>query len=394
MIEKLDILLFSESKELKNQFNSYLAQGDYFFHFARKDESGLNMLANKSYDLVIYEIEQPLFSEVSFIEQIHSLNNSSPIVIVSEFFGETRNTVFGNKISNYVSKPFTVGKLVDSINTVRNQQLNPDTDGKGLEIESKRLSILYEMSKSLNSITDFNLLLKTIIRLATDALNAERATLFIYDRTKNELWSRVGTGLELHEIRFPLSKGIAGKVVSQGYSILTDNPYNHPDFNNEFDKTSGFITHNLICVPMKNLNGIMVGAFQVLNKKEGIFTEQDELFLSAMAATTAIAIENTLLNEENKVRYNEILKLYDDLDTVQNIIVKDTILHTISEIREFITHIRQQENILNSIKFYKDNYATTESLDSINKIEQSYNNIFLRIGSYMNYLVNNYVKPR
>lgn len=387
-----DILLFTDNKEALRIIESYLSFGNHFIHFATKDENGLRTLSKNKFDLVIVEISEPLLSEIEFIEKINALNDSTPILIVSEYFSETRNTVFGNKVTEFVSKPFTMEKLLKTVNSVLHPDSSLDTQKTSVDstqIESKRLSVLYEMSKSLNSITDFNLLLKTIINLAVDALNAERATIFIYDRVSNEIWSRVGTGLELKEIRFPITKGIAGEVISTGYSIMTDNPYNHPAFNSEFDKKTGFVTKNLLCVPMKNLKGILVGAFQVLNKKNGRFSAQDELFLSAMAASTAIAIENTLLHEENIAKYNEMVKLYDDLYTAQNMIVRETKLSTVSEIRGYIREIRKFDGVFELLQANKNNQSLDDKTkELLTKIEIAYQKSFIKFGAYLNQLVN------
>ncbi len=388
MGQSADILVFTDSEEAKNIINSYLAHGDFFIHFANKDETGLNMISRKEYDIIIFEINQPLFSEVEFIERIKGLNSRIPIVIVSEYFNETKSSVFGNSINEYVSKPFTIEKLINSVNTILRPETSLDSNNGHTELESRKLSILYEMSKSLNSITDFNLLLKIIINLASDALNSERATIFIYDRTTNELWSRVGTGLDLKEIRFPVTKGIAGEVIAKGYSVLTDNPYTHPAFNREFDTKTGFVTRNLLCVPMKNLNGILVGAFQVLNKKEGKFTAQDELFLSAMSASTAIAIENTLLHDENEAKYREMVKLYDDLYTAQNMIVKETKHSTISEIRGYIKQLRQFDNINKVLSDAAANISNNSLNETFEQLKIAHNKIYAQLGGFMNTLLN------
>ncbi len=397
MPEQSDIVIFTENQEIHEFFKNILQTENHFIHFAFKDESGLKKLSSSRFDLIIVEISQPLFSEITYIEQIHSLVSTTPILILSEYFGETKNTVFGNKVSEFVSKPFTIEKLLNSINSV----LNPATpENKKHEVfseglESKRLSVLYEMSKSLNSITDFNLLLKTIINLATDALNSERATIFIYDRVNNEIWSRVGTGLKLQEIRFPITKGIAGEVISSGYSIITDNPYNHPAFNKEFDIRSGYKTRNLICVPMKNLKGILVGAFQVLNKREDRFTTQDEIFLSAMAASTAIAIENTLLHEENINKYNEIVKIYDELYTAQNMIVRESKQSIVSEMRGYVRELKQYDPFFKIMDQMREKENIPQRfMELLEKLENYHKNLFTSIGGYMNQLLNNIVENK
>ncbi|PJA95898.1 MAG: hypothetical protein CO129_09420, partial [Ignavibacteriales bacterium CG_4_9_14_3_um_filter_34_10] len=156
---------------------------------------------------------------------------------------------------------------------------------------------------------------------------------------------------------------------------------------------TGFVTKNLLCVPMKNLNGILVGAFQILNKRVDKFTAQDELFLSAMAASTAIAIENTLLHEENMAKYKEMVSLYDDLYTAQNMIVRETKLSTISEIRGYIREIRKFDGVFDMIqKARLDDNLPVEFKDLLAKIEMAYQKSFVKFGMYLNQLINEFGK--
>lgn len=386
-----DILIFVDNKGSMHLYESFLSLGNCFLHFAEKNESGFLKLDNQSYDLIIVEISQPLLSEVQFIDQLKNLNSYVPIVIVSEFFNETRNTVFGNKISEFISKPLTLNKLYDTVKVVLDPKLQTkaSTGEFASGDDCKRLSILYEISKSLNSITNFDVLLNTLVMHATDAMNAERATLFVLDKDRDELWSRVGIGIERQEIRFSKDKGIAGNVVNTGNSIISDDPYANPLFNKDFDMKSGFTTRNLICVPMRNIKGDVVGAFQVLNKKDGRFDSQDELFLSAMAASTAIALENTLLYEERKMKYLEMQKLYDELYIAQNMIVWESKHSTISEIRGFLHEIRQYDGVSKIAGDLIDNNETPEFVkEKVSKIKDSYDKTFIRMGKYLNHLIN------
>jgi len=385
-----DILVFTDNKESANLIKSFVNIGDYFIHFASKDEEGIRKLSFGKFDLIIVEISQPLYSEITFIDSLYQLNNYLPIVIVSEYFNETRNTIFGNRISDFIAKPLTMEKLFNTVKSVINPETELSNSNKGeIEDTSRRLSFLYEISKSLTSITDFDILLNTIIRIASDALNCERATVFVLDKLTDELWSRMGTGLKKEEIRFPKTEGIAGEVVMNCTSIITDDPYSNPLFNKKFDEKSGFKTKNLLCVPMKNLNGDVVGAFQLLNKNEGRFTKDDELFLSAISSSTAIALENVMLHEERKRKVDDMRKLYDDLYTAQNMIVWETKHSTISEIRGFIKDIKQYENINTAV--HKLNEITNGNKDVLvytDKIKKNYDKVFNQIGHYLNKIMN------
>ena len=385
-----DILVFTESHESTNLFKSFINVGEYFIHFATKNEEGIKKLSFNKFDLIIVEITQPLYSEITFIDKLYQLNNYLPIVIVSEYFNETKNTIFGNKISDFISKPLTIEKLYTTIKDV----INPEDSGQkpssgNVEETTRRLSFLYEISKSLNSITDFDILLNTIIRIASDALGCERATVFVLDKSTNELWSRMGTGLKKEEIRFPKTLGLAGEVVMTGKSIITDDPYSNPLFNKAFDEKSGFKTKNLLCVPMRNLYGDIVGSFQILNKKEGRFTQDDELFLSAISSSTAIALENVMLHEDKKRKYEDMQKLYDDLYTAQNMIVWETKHSTISELRGFIKDLRQYSGISESLAKINSLTNSDERItEETDKIKKQNEKSFVLIGHYLNKIMN------
>lgn len=138
-------------------------------------------------------------------------------------------------------------------------------------------------------------LLQKVMGEATRLLNAERSTLFLNDEKTNELWSEVGQGLASMQIRLPNTAGIAGAVFSSAKSINIPYAYADLRFNPAFDKKTGFFTRSILCVPIINKNGKTIGVTQVLNKRGGPFTTEDESRLRAFTAQISIALENAKL---------------------------------------------------------------------------------------------------
>lgn len=351
-----DVLIFSDSKETKVLYQCLANTGNYNVLIKEKSQTAIRSLIEQNWNIVIIEIIYPILSEIEFIEEIHEMRGELPIIVVSSYFYDTKDIVFGNKISDFLLKPLQLEKLVLSIqkalspnNTELIQPNLKQTDD--INFNSKKLSVLLEISRSLNSKTNFNDLFNTIISIASEALNAERATLFIVDREKDELWSQTGTGIEKKEIRIPIDKGIAGEVAGNGASQIINDPYSHSRFNKEIDMKTGFLTKNLLCVPMKNIKGEIIGVFQILNKRSGKFTQEDILFLSAMAASTGVAVENALLHERVKKQLDEIKQAYDDIYIVQDQIVKETKISVISEISGYIQdELKRLESRVSEIK--------------------------------------------
>jgi len=150
-------------------------------------------------------------------------------------------------------------------------------------------------------------LLQKVMGEATRMLNAERSTLFLNDEKTQQLWSEVGQGLEAMQIRLPNHVGIAGAVFTSGKTINIPYAYADLRFNPAFDIKTGYFTRSILCVPIVNQRGKIIGVTQVLNKRGGPFTNEDESRLKAFTAQISIALENAKLfaDVQNMKNYNE-----------------------------------------------------------------------------------------
>ena len=161
-----------------------------------------------------------------------------------------------------------------------------------------KLSFLVEATKALNSTLDLSELLGRILDVAKNQVDAERGTLFLVDEKTNEIWSLIAHGLEKQEIRLPLGKGIAGHVAQTGEIVLIPDAYADPRFNPEVDKRTGYRTHSILCLPIRNKAGRITATLQLLNKKQGVFTQEDADFLLTLSGHMALALENAQLHQE------------------------------------------------------------------------------------------------
>jgi putative nucleotidyltransferase with HDIG domain len=172
-----------------------------------------------------------------------------------------------------------------------------------------RLGVILDVTRRLMSITDLDALLRLMAEATTQLLDADRATIFIVDRDKGEVWSRVALGTGVGEIRQPVGVGIAGTVAATGKTINIPNAYADPRFNPEPDKRSGYRTRSLLTFPMTGQNGRVIGVFQVVNKKgRKPFSATDEKTLSSFTASAAIAVENAQLLAEQKRLWETLIE--------------------------------------------------------------------------------------
>ena len=167
-----------------------------------------------------------------------------------------------------------------------------------LEQQISKLNYLIEVTKRINSSIKLDELLRIILDIALEATKADRGTVYIVDEDKGEIWSKVLEGEEALEIRLPIGKGIAGYVAQTGKTINLEDAYQDPRFNPDVDKKTGYRTRTMLCQPMRDKEGKIVGVFQLINKKDGVFTKKDEEILDALSVHAAIAIQNAKMAQE------------------------------------------------------------------------------------------------
>jgi GAF domain-containing protein len=164
-----------------------------------------------------------------------------------------------------------------------------------LRREESRARAIMEVGRSLTAISDIDELLRLIVDRVTVMMEADRSTIFLVDEDSREIWSKVAQGEEIAEIRMPVGKGIAGWAIQNGRNINLKDVYQDDRFNPDIDKSTGYHTESLLCVPLRGKQGNILGVIQTLNKKGGHFSVEDERLLEAICSQVSIAIENAQL---------------------------------------------------------------------------------------------------
>ena len=259
-------------------------------------------------------------SEGSFMAQ---KSQSSTAVLISELVKGNINFSENNKdiaLIHYNNALMLAAKcdefsLSKHINT-RIKQLQNGMD-YSLPTQTDPLVSLVKISRSITALTDIDALLQVIAEETKNAMQADRCTVFLWDKDSNELWSKVALGVENKEIRFPADKGLAGYVVQTGETLNITDAYSDSRFNPEVDKNTGYRTKTILCMPIMNNNHEIIGAFQVLNKIDGIFTKNDEDLLIAIGGSASIALENAQLFDQQLQMYREQKLLFESfIDTL------------------------------------------------------------------------------
>lgn len=175
---------------------------------------------------------------------------------------------------------------------------------------------ILEITRQMAAERDLVKLLNLIIQRSTEVIRADRSSLFLIDRDSGECWSKIAQGAEIAEIRFPIGVGIAGDVAKTGVAANIQDAYDDPRFNPDFDKQTGYRTKSVLCLPLHDIDGEVVGVIQVLNKEGGqAFSDYDQHLLSMLAAQAGVALTQARLMES----YVEAEKLKREMSLARDI---------------------------------------------------------------------------
>jgi Nif-specific regulatory protein len=174
------------------------------------------------------------------------------------------------------------------------KQVKPDASDR------ERLSVILELSRGFAAETDFDELLPLVLRHTKEVLNAEGSSLLLLEEGGKELFfpvsssAREGVDIRLHDLRFPVSEGIAGRVTRTRQALRVNDVAENPYFNPKIDQATGERTQSVVCAPLRS-RGTVIGVIEVINSLDGGFTQGDLEFLEALAPSVALAVETARL---------------------------------------------------------------------------------------------------
>ena len=180
---------------------------------------------------------------------------------------------------------------------------------------ARALYALLDLSKALSSEVDLGHLLTVIAEKAPSVIDAERTRMLLYDPERRVLWTQPSPGWGPERIEFPLGSGFAGQVAST-LTIANLTGIEHDPGLSESDRRSGFRTHSLLCLPVLDSKGKLLGVIESVNKTTAErFDQHDESLMRALAAHVGVAMERARLTEMylESERFDESLRLASEI---------------------------------------------------------------------------------
>lgn len=230
-------------------------------------------------------------------------------------------------------------------------------DSQRYERTIARYKRLMEISRTLTSTLNLNVLLEEIVTAATDMTNTEAASILLMssDGTLRFEAAVDPTGFSFDSIAVPMDS-IAGWVIQNNESLVISDVRNDARWSSNVDEESEFQTRNMLAVPMRT-HYKTIGCLESLNKRDDLaFTDEDVNTLETLAAQAAVAIENARLFEQSDL----IAEMVHELRTPLAAIKATTYLILRPEIGE-----QKRVDMVDTIRRETDRLTrmTTEFLD-------------------------------
>ena len=178
-----------------------------------------------------------------------------------------------------------------------------------LRRRANRLEAMLAITRKWQQTNDMETLLSEMAEAAIKMFDADRASIFLWDKPNKTIVGRPALGVKGGELRLADTAGIVGQVIQTGETRRVTDSDANAGIERAVDKQTGYKTKSLLCVPLVSASGSRLGAFEVLNKKSGAFTAEDEPGLIELASYAAVALESTQQFEELLTRHQRLVEL-------------------------------------------------------------------------------------
>ena len=226
-----------------------------------------------------------------------------------------------------------VNELKRAFADLQTASLALETARTNLARRVEEAATLERVAREFTATLQAERVLRLVLEQVQSIMGAEAATLMTLDEHTNELVFQISLGsnaAQLQGYRLPVGQGVAGWVAQHGQPLRVDDTAEDRRHFQVVDQQSGFRTRSILCVPM-TLQDRVTGVIEVMNKKVGSFTHEDEGLLNAVAQWAAIAVENARL-------YQDLQQSLEDLKKAQEQLVRTERLRALGEMAGGVAH--------------------------------------------------------
>ena len=328
------VLYMEDDDGLARLLQKKLQQAGCEVDIAPDGEQGLAMYNSGSYDVVAVDQNMPIHSGLEVIRIIAAEGALPPMIMVTGT-GDEEIAVEAMKLGagDYIVKDVDGGYLellptvVEQVLQQRRLAEEKKRAVEALEQRNRDLTLLNNLGQSLTATLDMQQVIDRLLQAVTEIIGAEGGSVWLWDEER-EGWLicrgalHHGLSQSLVNLRLCPGEGIASWVAKTGKSTIVPHAPTDRRFSPNIDARTGYHTTSLLAMPLR-VRDAVIGVLEVVNKKDGDFTEADSSLIETLAASGAIAIDNAHLVETLRQQTAELQARNEDLNAFAHTVAHD-----------------------------------------------------------------------
>jgi DNA-binding response OmpR family regulator len=350
---KPTILVVDDKPETLHLLVNLLAKEGYNVRPVQDGQMALSAAQDDPPDLVLLDIMMPGLDGYEVCQQLKAdeRTHDVPVIFVTVLNDEANKVkAFSAGGVDYITKPFRVEEVLGRVGA----QL-------ALRRRSYELALLNRVGQDLTATHDLQRIAEKIQQAVTEIVDATGTSVWLRDQQQEE-WLICQAAFQ-HEsdecwtdLRVQVGQGVAGWVAQTGQSTLITDASDDPRFFSGIDQQTGFCTHSLLAVPLR-IRDRVIGVLEVVNKLNGEFDMKDLELVETIAASAAIAVDNTWLLEALHQHAVELEKRNAEL---QQAVAKVNILSGLLPICSHCKKIRNDHGYWEQVEIYITEHSDAE----------------------------------
>jgi putative nucleotidyltransferase with HDIG domain len=297
------ILLFDIEKETHDAVKNVFYEHGYSVE-AMPSGSGLDKVKENLPEFIIADMDFPGLSGLELLHKVNEQNLNIPVILIGDD-SHSILTALREGASDYFTRPLDTNELRSRVPAIISKGLSPqpgaDSDAlkqliSKIENTKKEIGDLIKISSTLNLSRDLKESLSDLTEMAAEYMNCEAASIMLINDREKALEFVVTIGdkqQRLETLSVPMSDGIAGWVATHGEPQIVNDTSKDIRFTGKIDEESGFITKQIMAVPMR-VEGEITGVLEVINtRNKRKFGPEDLRIISSIAERAGTVIETT-----------------------------------------------------------------------------------------------------